>query len=91
MPPKISDLKFDNKRPRDLDEVIEKCLEKDPGNRFESVAKLYERLEVFPKRVQMQIVAIAAAEKKKKMMLIGAAVGILVALCVAGFLAMGHR
>jgi len=91
LPPKISDLKFDNKRPRDLDEVIEKCLEKDPGNRFESVAKLYERLEVFPKRVQMQIVAIAAAEKKKKMMLIGAAVGILVALCVAGFLAMGHR
>lgn len=91
LPAKISDLKFDNKRPRDLDEVIEKCLEKDPGNRFESVAKLYERLEVFPRRVQMQIAAAAAAEKKKKLMLIAAAVGILVALCAGGFFALGHR
>lgn len=66
LPPRISSLKFDNKRPKDLDEVIEKCLEKDPSYRFESVPKLLERLEVFPRREKMKIAAVLAARKRKR-------------------------
>ncbi len=85
LPPKISDLKFESKRPRELEEIIERCLEKDPSYRFESIAKLQERLEVFPRRVQMQIAAVLAARKKKKILLIVAAVFILVVLCALMF------
>ncbi|MEZ4537343.1 MAG: hypothetical protein R3D26_20440 [Cyanobacteriota/Melainabacteria group bacterium] len=35
-------------RPGDLDEVIERCLEKNPKDRFDSLEKLMERLQVFP-------------------------------------------
>lgn len=92
LPPKISDLKFESKRPKDLEEMIERCLEKDPGYRFESVAKLLERLEVFPRREQMQITAVLAARKKKKVLLIVACVVALVALSVLGYFAFSaHR
>lgn len=92
LPPKISDLNFDNKRPKDLEEVIEKCLEKDPNYRFESVAKLQERLEVFPRRVQMQIAAVLAEKKKKKLLIIVVAVLALVVLAVIGsFLLGAHK
>jgi serine/threonine-protein kinase len=84
LPPRISSLKFDNKRPKDLDEVIEKCLEKDPSYRFESVPKLLERLEVFPRREKMQIAAVLAARKRKKILLILGAVLLMVALCALG-------
>lgn len=66
--PRISRIAFDAKRPTDLEEVIERCMEKDPNVRFDSVAKLQERLEVFPRRVQAQIAIILAAKKRKKMM-----------------------
>lgn len=91
LPPKISDIKFDNKRPKDLEEVIERCLEKDPGYRFESVAKLLERLEVFPRRVQMQIAAVLAAKKRKRILLIVAASVVLAAVCAAGYFVLTHR
>jgi serine/threonine-protein kinase len=92
LPPKISDLKFDNKRPKDLEEIVERCLEKDPNYRFESVAKLLERLEVFPRRVQMRIAAVLAARKKKKILLTVVAVLVLVILCVLGYIAFStHR
>ncbi len=81
LPPKISDLNFDNKRPKDLEEIVERCLEKDPNYRFESVAKLLERLEVFPRRVQMQIAAVLAARKKKKILLIAGAGAVLAVVC----------
>jgi len=91
LPPRMSNLVFDKKRPGELDEIIERCLEKDPSVRFDSIAKLYERLEVFPRRVQMQIAAVKMAEQRKKVLLIGGAVGILVALCAVGLIALGHR
>ncbi len=91
LPPRISDIKFDTKRPKDLEEIIERCLEKDPANRFESVAKLQERLEVFPARVQRQIAAVLAARKRKKMLRIAAVALVVVALCVAGFLIVSHH
>jgi serine/threonine-protein kinase len=88
LPPKISDLKFESKRPKDLEEVIEKCLEKDPSYRFESVAKLLERLEVFPRREQMQMATVHAARKKKKILMIVAAVLVLVAACAVALFAL---
>jgi hypothetical protein len=92
LPPKISDLKFDNKRPKDLEEIVERCLEKDPNYRIESVAKLQERLEVFPRRVQMQIANVLAARKKKKILLIVVVALLLVALCVLAYIVLGpHR
>lgn len=92
LPPKISDLNFDNKRPKDLEEIIVKCLEKDPNYRFETVAKLQERLEIFPRRVQMQINAVLAARKRKKIMLIAsvAAAVISVVGAVGFFVLRGH-
>lgn len=91
LPPRISNLKFDNTRPSDLEEIIERCLEKDPGARFESVAKLMERLEVFPRRVQMRIAAVLAARSKKKMLRVLAVVLVLLALCVVVGLLFAHR
>ncbi len=85
--PRISDIKFDNNRPKDLDEVVERCLEKDPSYRFESVAKLMERLEVFPRRHQMKIDAVASAKKKAKMMRIAIAGVVVAALCAVGYFA----
>lgn len=85
LPPKISDLNFDAKRPNDLVEVVERCLEKDPGYRFESVPKLLERLEVFPRRVQTQIAALAAAKRRKKITTIAVAGLVVIALCAAGY------
>lgn len=86
LPPRISTLAFDPKRPGDLEEVIAKCLEKDASKRFESVAKLLERLQVFPQRVQMQIAAIEAAKKKKEMMRVvkigGAVIAVLAVIAI---------
>jgi serine/threonine-protein kinase len=81
LPPKISSVKFDNKRPKDLEEIIERCLEKDPSYRFDSIPKLLERLEVFPRRVQMQIAAVLAARKRKKILLILAVVLAILIIC----------
>jgi serine/threonine-protein kinase len=91
LPPRISTIKFDPKRPKDLEEVIEKCLEKDPRDRFESIAKFQERLEVFPRRVQMQINAVLAARKKAKLLRICVAGLIGAAVCFACFLAFMHH
>lgn len=86
LPPKISDLKFDNTRPGDLVEVIERCLEKDPSYRFETVAKLLERLEVFPRREKLQIANLLAAKKKKKIIMISAAgLGVVILLSAIGY------
>ncbi|HEY9788528.1 MAG TPA: serine/threonine-protein kinase [Candidatus Obscuribacterales bacterium] len=91
LPPKISHLNFDSKRPSDLEEVVEKCLEKDPGDRFDSVPKLKERLEVFPRRVQMQIAAVLAERRKKKIIRIAAVVLVVAALSAGGYFALSHR
>lgn len=92
LPPRISSLKFDSTRPGDLEEVIERCLEKDPNYRFETVAKLLERLEVFPRRVQMKIAAVLAARTRKKILKIAAIVLAVVAVCAIGGLAItGHH
>ena len=89
LPPRISNIKFDAVRPKDLEETIERCLEKDPNVRFESVAKLMERLEVFPRREQMQIAAIRAAKTRKKMMQAAVIAVLALVLGVVGFLAYG--
>ncbi len=91
LPPKISDLNFDNKRPKDLEEIIERCLEKDPNYRFESIAKLQERHRSFPRRVQMQIAAVLTARKKKKILLIAVAVFVVLAFCALGYLLISSR
>lgn len=90
LPPRTSVVNFDKTRPSDLDEVIEKCLEKDPRDRFESIAKLQERLEVFPRRVQMQIASILSARKRAKIMRFAAIGAAIAALCAAGFFAVHH-
>jgi serine/threonine protein kinase len=72
LPPRISSLKFDAERPTELDEIIERCLEKDPNNRFESLTKLSERLEAFPRREKQKISSALAAKKSKKILVIAA-------------------
>jgi len=91
LPPKISDIKFDSKRPKDLEEIVERCLEKDPGYRFDSVSKLLERLEVFPRREQMQIATVLAARKKKKIVRIVVVVLVIMALCAIGCFVLMSR
>jgi hypothetical protein len=91
LPPRISDLKFDTTRPGDLGEVIEKCLEKDPRCRFGSISGLLERLQVFPRRVQLKIAAVLAAKTRRKI-LIALAVFLLVATVGGGiFFALSHH
>lgn len=91
LPPRISSIKFSNERPGDLDEVIEKCLEKDPKDRFESVAKFQERLEVFPRRIQMRIANALAARRKTTLLKIAGGAIIALAVCAAvGFALMHH-
>src|SRR5262249_25542673 len=89
LPPRISNLKFESKRPKDLEEVIEKCLEKDPSQRFESVSKLAERLEVFPRREQMKIDAVLAAKKRKKILQIAIAGLVAAVVCAVGYFIVG--
>jgi hypothetical protein len=84
-------LNFAPDRPKDLEEVIERCLEKDPKVRFDSVAKLMERLEVFPRRVKMQLAAIQAAKQRKKLLVIAAAVAGILLLSVISFVAFNHH
>ncbi len=92
LPPKISDLKFDSERPSDLVEVIERCLEKDPSYRFESVAKLLERLEVFPRREQTRIAAVLAERKKKKLVTIaGIVIAVTTILSTIGFFVLARH
>jgi serine/threonine-protein kinase len=88
LPPRISNIAFDAQRPKDLEEVIERCLEKDPLVRFESIAKLMERLEVFPRREQMQIAAVLADRRKQKLIRISIIATIIVVACVVAFLAL---
>ena len=91
LPRRISSIKFSNERPSDLDEVIERCLEKDPKDRFESIAKFQERLEVFPRRVQMRIAEALAAQNRAKLIKIAAAVLVALAVCAAAILAFVHH
>jgi serine/threonine-protein kinase len=91
LPPRISSLKFDNTRSSELEEIIERCLDKDPRNRFESIAKLQERLEVFPRRDQMRIAKILNARKMKKLGTIAAIVLAVVALSAGGFFLLGKH
>ncbi|MBC7996361.1 MAG: serine/threonine protein kinase [Leptolyngbya sp.] len=86
LPPQISSIKFDNKRPKELEEIIERCLEKDPNVRFESVAKLLERLEVFPRRVQMKKAAVLAAKNRAKLLRILIIAFAILALGIIAFL-----
>jgi serine/threonine-protein kinase len=91
LPPRMNRVNFDKNRPSEIDEVIEKCLEKDPRERYESIAKFQERLAVFPRRIQMRIAAFAAARKRAKILryaVVGLAV---VAVCAAGFFAFAHH
>jgi serine/threonine protein kinase len=85
LPPRISALKFDNSRSKELEEIIERCLDKDPRNRFESIAKLQERLEVFPRREQMQIAKIFNARKMKKIASVVAILLVVMALGAGGY------
>ena len=91
LPPRISSIKFDSNRPGDLNEVIEKCLEKDGRDRFASLAALQERLEVFPRRVQMRIAEALAAKKRVKLIKIAGAGLFIAALCASAFCAFVHH
>lgn len=91
LPPRISSVKNDPQRPGELDEIIEKCLEKDPKTRFESPAKLMERLEVFPRRVQMLIDNAMIARKRAQMTKIaGIAAAAIAALSAIAFFTLVH-
>lgn len=91
LPKRISSLNFSPNRPKDLEEVIERCLEKDPKVRFDSAAKLMERLEVFPRREKMQIAAIEAAKQRKKLLKIAAAGAGALLLSALGYVALNHH
>ncbi len=91
LPPRISNVKYDNKRPGELEEIIERCMEKDPAVRWESPAKLLERLEVFPRRVQMMIDAAMMARKRKQITKIAAIAGGAIAiLSIIGFMIVSN-
>ncbi|MBS1953280.1 MAG: serine/threonine protein kinase [Cyanobacteria bacterium SZAS-4] len=90
LPARICNVNFVAERPKDLEEVIERCLEKDPRVRFDTVEQLLERLQVFPRREKMQIAAILAAKQKKKFAMIGAAVAAVGITCALGYLALHH-
>ncbi|MBX9694065.1 MAG: serine/threonine protein kinase [Cyanobacteria bacterium] len=90
LPPRVSDLNFEKERPKDLEEVIERCLEKDSRNRFESVSKFLERLEVFPRRDKARIDAILAARKKAKIMRIAIIAVIVIVFCTVVLLFVVH-
>jgi serine/threonine protein kinase len=90
LPPRISSLKFDAERPTELDEIIERCLEKDPNNRFETLAKLSERLEVFPRREKMKIEAVLATKKRKTVLTIAAAGGLILTVMIVGIYLATH-
>lgn len=82
LPVRISNINFDRGRPGDLDEVIERCLEKNPKDRFDSLEKLMERLQVFPRRVQMRVAAAEAARQKQKMIKL-AAIAVVIFILIA--------
>lgn len=89
LPPRISSIKFDAGRPSELEEIVEKCLEKDARSRFESIAKLIERLEVFPRREKLKISTVAAAKKKKQLLrMAGIALAIVVVLIIIAALVL---
>lgn len=91
LPPRISSVNNNPSRPGELDEIIEKCLEKDPKTRFESPAKLMERLEVFPRRVQMLIDNAMLARKRAQINKIaGIAAAAIAVLSAIGFFAFVH-
>lgn len=81
---RITSVNFDNERPRDLEEVVERTMEKDPKERFDSIEKFKERLEVFPRRIQMQIDAVKAAKAKAHMIKV-----VLVSLIVLAVVSIG--
>jgi serine/threonine protein kinase len=91
LPPRISDLNFDNKRPKELEEIFEKCLEKDPRYRFDTVTAFQERLQVFPRREQLRIAGILAARTRKKVLIIVGAIVAVAAVCASVFLLFGHH
>ena len=91
LPPRISDLNFNNSRPKELEEIFEKCLEKDPRYRFDTVSAFQERLQVFPKREQLRIAAILAARTRKKILTIAGIVVAVAAVCGGGLLLLGHH
>ena len=85
LPPRISNLKTEKGRPGDLEEVVERCLEKDPRVRFESVSKLLERLEVFPRREQNRIALLEAEKGKQQSMRVLIIVLVVVVLGAIGY------
>lgn len=91
LPPRVSDLNFDNTRPKDLEEVVEKCLEKEPRYRFDSVLAFQERLQVFPRREQQRIAGILAARTRKKILVITGIVIAIAAVFGGGVLLLAHH
>ncbi len=85
LPPRISSINFNAERPKDLEEIIERCMEKDSNARFESLAKLQERLEVFPRREKQKIDAVLADRKKREITRIALIVCLLVAMSAVGY------
>ena len=69
LPPKISDIAFEAERPKDFEAIVERCLEKDPRDRFESVAQLYERLDRIQTRESFAIEQKQLELKTKKNMI----------------------
>lgn len=91
LPPKFSAFEFDPARPKELEDIVYRCLEKDPRVRFDTVAQLLERLEVFPRREKMHVAAIEAAKKRKKLLVMGAAgVGAMIVCGIAFALFGAH-
>lgn len=95
LPPRISSVKFSSERPGELDEIIERCLEKNPKDRFESILKFQERLEAFPRRLQLKVAEAQAARKRAKLLrtaaMLGAATAAVAAICAGLFLAFGQH
>jgi serine/threonine-protein kinase len=89
--PRITDVKFDNTRPKELEEIVERCMEKDPRYRFLTVQDLKDRLEVFPNRARMRIAKLLSARQQKKIAMIAGGVIAAIALCAGALALLGHH
>ncbi len=86
LPPRICDAKFDNTRPKQLEALVEKCLEKDPSYRADSIAQLHAQLEALLRMQQAEMEQGLAIQKMQKALMIG---GTVLAIMVVLLIALG--
>lgn len=87
---RMADIKFDNTRPKQLDELIERCLEKDPSYRFDSMPQLLERLQALLRMEQAQHAQVLAGQQLKKVLTVGGAALVVAIIATIAFFTLHH-